>query len=284
MTDQSAGVAPHRSNDWVDRSVAYARDVLRRWQLSTSAVADNLSSSTIWRRLGAAVTDGLVLYVFFKIANAFRFQTETGPQGLSLFNGDRDFWIAVVSPLQPLLAWKPLLLVAFLGDSNFSLYSLRWLFFSPLFAVVVIWLYFSVMESSIWQATPGKKLFGVAVTGVEGQRISFVHASARTFAKSVTWLPYLGMYTLFGLTRFYALADLFKYPCLIGLVLVFASRRQMCLHDAIAWTLVARAAPQSQQTAAAAPPPEEMKRCPACAEWILKEAKKCRYCQERFES
>ncbi len=281
MTEQPVTTAPHGANDWIDRSIVWMRDVLRRLQLSGDAVMPNLASATLWRRLGAAAADGVILWVFFKIVNVVA--------RLSILTGDRDFWIATISPIQALLNLKPLIMIVFQGIrlEGFSFMETRWLFFAPVFAAVTVFLYHAVMESSPWQATFGKKLFGVVVTGLNGERISLLRAAARTIAKSVAWLPHFFVYALTEYSELPHFANELILPCLLGLAIAFASRRQQTLHDAIANTLVARVAlahaPNTAPEPLAAPPPrEEMKQCPACAEWIRKEAKKCRYCQERF--
>lgn len=52
--------------------------------------------------------------------------------------------------------------------------------------IVVTWLYFALMESSASQATLGKMLFGIKVTDINGQRISFGRASGRHFGKIIS--------------------------------------------------------------------------------------------------
>jgi hypothetical protein len=55
------------------------------------------------------------------------------------------------------------------------------------------WLYTAAFESSNLQATPGKIALGIAVTDLEGQRVSFGRATARYFAKLVsTFVFFLG--------------------------------------------------------------------------------------------
>ena len=48
------------------------------------------------------------------------------------------------------------------------------------------WLYYSLMESSSWQATLGKMALGIAVTDNAGKRISFGRATGRYFAKIIS--------------------------------------------------------------------------------------------------
>jgi len=77
------------------------------------------------------------------------------------------------------------------------------------------WLYFAVMESSHLQATVGKLALGVIVTDLEGQRISFLRATGRYFAKVLS-----GMILL------------------IGYIMIGFTERKQGLHDMVASTLV----------------------------------------------
>lgn len=79
------------------------------------------------------------------------------------------------------------------------------------------WLYEAFMLSSPYQATLGKMIFGMKVTDLYGNRISFGRATARHFAK---WLSGLIM-------------------C-IGYIMVAFTQRKQGLHDLIAETLVQR--------------------------------------------
>jgi len=79
------------------------------------------------------------------------------------------------------------------------------------------WLYEALMESSPYQATLGKMAFGMKVTDLYGNRISFARATGRHFAKLVS------LVTL----------------C-IGFIMVGFTERKQGLHDMIAGTLVRR--------------------------------------------
>jgi uncharacterized RDD family membrane protein YckC len=81
--------------------------------------------------------------------------------------------------------------------------------------VVLVWLYYAGLESSPWQATIGKRVMRLAVTDVEGRRISFARATGRYFAKLLSVL------TLF-----------------IGFVIAAFTRRKQALQDLLAGTLV----------------------------------------------
>ncbi len=79
------------------------------------------------------------------------------------------------------------------------------------------WLYEALMESSSYQATLGKMIFGMRVTDLNGNRISFERATGRHFAK---WLSVM----ILG----------------IGYIMVGFTERKQGLHDLLAGTLVRR--------------------------------------------
>lgn len=79
------------------------------------------------------------------------------------------------------------------------------------------WLYEALMESSSYQATLGKMIFGMKVTDLYGNRISFARATGRHFAKILS-----GMILC------------------VGFIMVGLSERKQGLHDLLAGTLVRR--------------------------------------------
>jgi uncharacterized RDD family membrane protein YckC len=79
------------------------------------------------------------------------------------------------------------------------------------------WLYEAFMESSSYQATLGKMIFGMKVTDLYGNRISFERATGRHFAK---WLSAVILF--------------------IGYIMVGLTERKQGLHDLLAGTLVRR--------------------------------------------
>lgn len=75
-------------------------------------------------------------------------------------------------------------------------------------------LYGALFESSLWQATPGKRILGIYVTGLGGQRVTFLRAFFRNLAKQISSFLLLG-YFLAGFTpRKQALHDILA-SCLI---------------------------------------------------------------------
>ncbi len=81
----------------------------------------------------------------------------------------------------------------------------------------VVWLYYTLFESSARQATPGKMAFGLRVTDLSGNRISFGRANGRFFGKILS-----------GMT-FY-----------IGFLMVGFTEKKQALHDMLAGTLVVK--------------------------------------------
>jgi uncharacterized RDD family membrane protein YckC len=83
--------------------------------------------------------------------------------------------------------------------------------------IVVGWLYFALQESSVRQATLGKMAIGLKVTDIDGNRISFGHATGRHFAKILS-------------------------GCTIGIGYIMAgfTEKKQALHDTVAGTLVVK--------------------------------------------
>lgn len=79
------------------------------------------------------------------------------------------------------------------------------------------WVYFASFESSRWQATPGKKMLNLEVTDLARERISFLRATGRHFAK------FLSVLTFF-----------------IGFVMIGFTEKKQGLHDMVAGCLVIR--------------------------------------------
>lgn len=84
--------------------------------------------------------------------------------------------------------------------------------------LLLSWLYSAVLESSEWQGTVGKKALGLVVTDLSGNRIGFLRATARYFAKLLSALILMIGYFMIGWTR-----------------------RKQGLHDLICGTLVYKA-------------------------------------------
>jgi uncharacterized RDD family membrane protein YckC len=79
------------------------------------------------------------------------------------------------------------------------------------------WVYFSVLESSAWRATIGKKILGLQVVDLAGNGLSFARASGRFFGKIVS-----------------------SMTLLIGFLMAAFTARKQALHDILAGCLVIR--------------------------------------------
>jgi uncharacterized RDD family membrane protein YckC len=83
--------------------------------------------------------------------------------------------------------------------------------------ILIQWLYFSVSESSVWQATIGKKIMKIKVIDYSGNRISFAKANGRHWSKIISAL------ILF-----------------MGYFMVAFTDKKQGLHDKIAKTLIVK--------------------------------------------
>jgi len=92
-----------------------------------------------------------------------------------------------------------------------------WFIMAILVGYVIPWLYYSLMEASVKQATLGKTALGIIVTDEAGNRISFARATGRHFAE------YLSQFTIY-----------------IGYIMIAFTKKKQGLHDLIASTLVVK--------------------------------------------
>jgi len=159
-----------------------------------AAVAAPLPYAGFWTRFVAMLVDGLILGIPFSIVMiAAIFMM--GGFGALMHRQVEENPDAAAALVGPLIAG----------------------YFAVLFFFILVeWLYFAGMESSARQATFGKSLMSLRVTNVEGQRISFGHASGRFFSKIIS-----GM-----------------IPFAIGYIMAAFTARKQALHDMIAGTLV----------------------------------------------
>ena len=121
------------------------------------------------------------------------------------------------------LLYAPLWVPAQLGvESSTGAPSIMNVYGQFLFMIFSVgdWLYFAFFESSKMQATPGKWLLRLHVTGIYGERISFWRATGRFVATVLS----------------YATAG-------IGFVMAGLTTRKQALHDMPAGCLVVRTAP-----------------------------------------
>lgn len=137
-----------------------------------------------WIRVGAYIIDYIICYIPNVIITV----------GIQ-FGG------AMAAPPRPNGQPNPLFVAASIG--------------SGLVGLAINWLYFSIMESSKYQATVGKMAVGVIVTDANGARLSFGRATGRFFAKMLSFML-----------------------CFVGVIMVAFNQYKQGLHDQMAGTLV----------------------------------------------
>lgn len=101
-------------------------------------------------------------------------------------------------------------------------------------SIVAGWLYYSLCESSSWQGTVGKKVLGLRVTDMNGNRIGFGKATGRHFGKILSGL-------ILG----------------VGFIMIAFTEQKQGLHDMLAGTLVVQGG--SGETLLQPPPPPDFR-------------------------
>jgi uncharacterized RDD family membrane protein YckC len=124
----------------------------------TSTDAAAVQYAGFWRRLAAALIDGIVLVL---ACGMLGFVIGGIAYGIVAAGGEEDMPDAVANAIT-YAAWAA--------------------------TAVLTWPYYALMESSAEQATFGKLILGIRVTDGQGQRISFAGASRRYFGR---WLSSL---------------------------------------------------------------------------------------------
>lgn len=113
-------------------------------------IAPAVAYASLWRRLGASIVDQIAL----TIVNFIVVLILGIALGILMIDLDVK---NVVAPVINLI--------------------------SSLLGLLLHWLYYAVMESSETQATFGKMLFGIQVSSMQKQRLSFTRATGRYWAK-----------------------------------------------------------------------------------------------------
>jgi len=111
-----------------------------------------------WIRLGAYLIDFIILMVVAFVIGALL--------GVSIFTGSPDYYSS---------------------GARWGSLAVFYLIF-----IIVIWLYYAMQESSPAQATVGKRAVNIRVTDLDGNRIGFGKATARTIVKFIPIIGPLG--------------------------------------------------------------------------------------------
>lgn len=125
------------------------------------------------------------------------------------------FWQRLAALIIDVVVTMPVkYLIAYVIDGDFNLIEGNSIT-SELVEGLFDFLYMALMESGAWQATIGKRVLGIKVCTVQGDRISFGKATARYFSKILSAIILL-----------------------IGFLMMLWDDRKQTLHDKIANTLV----------------------------------------------
>lgn len=171
-------------------SPVYTAPSQQSWQAPVAAARPIVAYAGFWLRFVAIIIDGILLYFVRKLL-FLPFGMGMGMRGIFHGRPPQNF-----NDFIPYIGL--MIRVAIISS-------------------IIQWLYFSIMESSGWQATLGKKALGLTVTDLEGRRISFGRATGRYFAKIISTLILCIGYIMAGFTE-----------------------KKQALHDMIAGTLVLR--------------------------------------------
>jgi len=168
----------------------YTAPSQQTWQAPVAVAQPTVGYAGFWLRFVAVIIDGILLYFVQKLL-FLPFGLGMGMRGILHGRHPQNF-------------------------NDFIPY-IGLVIRVAIISAIIKWLYFSIMESSSWQATLGKKALGLTVTDLEGRRISFGRATGRYFAKIISAL------ILF-----------------IGYIMAGFTEKKQALHDMIAGTLVLR--------------------------------------------
>ncbi|MEO5812948.1 MAG: RDD family protein [Rhodanobacter sp.] len=160
-------------------------------QTTTAALEDYAG---FWKRVAAYVIDYIVLLIPSKLIGSMLGATAA---------------TAAMEEAQKNAAGDPQMLLASVEVYMHSMWP------ALLLTSLVVWLYFALMESSVWQASIGKLVLGIRVTDLHGDRISLPRALGRYLAKFLSAI----------------------IVC-IGFLMVAWTERKQGLHDMLAGTLV----------------------------------------------
>ena len=130
---------------------------------------DLFSYAGFWRRLGAALIDGVILWIGGIIMGVILGSL------IGLFLGIRGTDIEIIKKV-----------------AMTNIYII---------GTVLHWLYYALFESSSRQATLGKMAAGIIVTDYDGGRISFGRASGRYWGKMVSALILMIGFIMAGFTE-----------------------------------------------------------------------------------
>ncbi len=142
-----------------------------------SVIAAMRSPAGFWKRYVAYFIDIVLVYIAVELVTRLFFSGQDATALVQLQ--------AMLSALpdQQAMSGEQTTQLAHTADSLWGM-----LVFSSFAYVVIAGAYFALCESSISQATLGKRLLGIKVVDVDGMRIGIARALGRFFAAGVSWL------------------------------------------------------------------------------------------------
>lgn len=173
----------------------------------------NLKYTGFGLRAGAAVIDTIIGLAFFLILY-FLILMALGVNLLTVFTGEGPGTTGIVSNEYYVFFLFGLIIGSFLGVA----------------------LYFTLMESSSFQATLGKRLLGIYIGKEDGSRITFANSLGRYFARLI-WYAIMMIISKLGIHPVAALI-------IGGIVLILSflmplwEEKKQALHDKICKTYV----------------------------------------------
>ena len=99
--------------------------------------------------------------------------------------------------------------------------------------LTIRWFYFAQQESSVYQATLGKRVVGLVVTDMDCQRVNFPQAALRAF-----WKEAYNIIPMFGLALNLPLLGILGLATVLGYFMQPFTEKKQALHDIIGKTLV----------------------------------------------
>ncbi|MDD3818850.1 MAG: RDD family protein [Actinomycetota bacterium] len=154
-------------------------------EITTISEKELTNYAGFWRRVAAYLIDGIVLMIAGGIIGA----------------------------ILGVLVAVPLMVTGTATDATLKIIELL----GSILGIVINWLYFTILESSPKQATPGKMALGIIVTDLNGNRISFGRANGRYWSKIIS-----------------------SMTLLIGYIMAGFTEKKQALHDIMAGTLVVK--------------------------------------------
>lgn len=141
------------------------------------------------------------------------------PSSVSSHSGYAGFWVRFVAVIiDGLVIGIPIWIIGFAAmDMTNPLANMGLYVGFQLFSIIGTWLYEALMVSSNNQATLGKMALGIKVTDLNGEKLSFIRATGRHFAKILSYLILM-----------------------IGFIMAAFTEKKQALHDILAGALVVR--------------------------------------------